>query len=269
MDAFARFAIDHLSPSSLNLWKEAPGIWALRYLKRVRDEGGAGFWRGTATENGLSVLLRTKDVNEALEAAHSSFDMNTAGEISEDIEAERALIEPMVRELIRWAPPSDLMASQIKIEHWFDGIPVPVIGYLDFAFECRDVDLKTTKACPSSPRPDHIRQVSLYRAARNRPGGLLYVTGKKHAYFEVDDAQMSQAMADLEEDANRLFNFLSRMNNADDALMCLPVNKDHWQFPKSRPASLVISPVSNTGSPIMAETRGEVGREQTNNLTAG
>lgn len=242
MNAFERHSISHLSCSSLNLWKEAPGIWAMKYLKKALLETGAGMWRGNAVEDGLSAVLRGFVPEAAGLVALQSFELNAQGEISDEIEAERALIVPMVTEAARWKAPSELMATQLKIEHWFPEIPIPVIGYLDFAFECRDVDLKSTKACPSTPRPDHVRQVSLYRAARNRPGGLLYVTSKKHAYFEISDSDMVGALSDLENDAHCLFNFLSRMNNADDALNCLPINKDHFQYPKQQSTKEPIPP---------------------------
>jgi hypothetical protein len=66
-----------------------------------------------------------------------------------------------------------LSASSLNLwmaNHWFDRVPVPLVGYLDFAFTADiDIDLKTTRACPSWPRGNHVRQVALYRAARS-PG---------------------------------------------------------------------------------------------------
>jgi hypothetical protein len=34
-DPFARHGIKHLSPSSLNMWRNSPGIWTLKYLLRA------------------------------------------------------------------------------------------------------------------------------------------------------------------------------------------------------------------------------------------
>jgi hypothetical protein len=232
MNSFQRFGIDHLSPSSLNLWRSGPGIWVLRYIGKLKDGGNAAMWRGTAVEQGFAALLRSKDLGMAKTVAENSFHLNSRGEISDEIDAERDLIDPMLEQCLRWKQPSDLNATQIKVEHWFDPLPIPVVGYLDFAFEETDVDLKTTKTCPSKPRADHVRQVSLYRAARSRQGGLLYVTDKRHAYFPVDDDMMERALGDMHSDALSLNNFLARCETREDALRSLPVDWDHYQAPK-------------------------------------
>jgi hypothetical protein len=233
-NSFARFGIDHLSSSSLNLWQSSPGIWAYRYIGRVRDGGNAAMWRGSAVENGLAALLRGGTAEQSALVAHTSFDLNCGGEITDEIEAERELITPMLKQCHLWQPPSALNAAQLRIEHWFDDIPVPVIGFLDFAFDGIDVDLKTTKACPSVPRPDHVRQVSLYRASRGRNGGLLYVTNKRHAYYEVDDDMAERALSDMEVSARSLQQFLARMDSREDVLRSLPIDFDHYAAPKTR-----------------------------------
>lgn len=241
MNSFQRFGISHLSASSLNMWRSAPGIWAIRYIAKVKDGGNAAMWRGTAVENGMAATLRGLSLEMALQAAQTSFDVNAQGEISDEIDAERALLAPMIEQCLQWSAPSQLNATQLKVEHWLDEVPVPVVGYLDFGFDGIDVDLKTTKACPSTPRPDHVRQVSLYRAARNRKGGLLYVTNKKHSYFEVDDTMMSKALSDLQCDALSLNNFLARCDGPRDILKSLPVDWDHFAAPKTRvPLSQVL-----------------------------
>ncbi len=232
-NSFARFGIEHLSASSLNLWRAAPGIFALRYIAKIKDDGNAAMWRGTAVENGFAALLRGASIGQAIAVAYQSFDLNAGGSCEDDTAAERELIAPMLDQCAKWKPPSPLNATQIKIEHYlFDRIPVPVIGYLDFAFEGIDVDLKTTKACPSKPRPDHIRQASIYRKVRNRAGGLLYVTDKRHAYFDISDDAMNEALAELKADALSLSNFLARCETKDDALKSLPVDWTHFQAPK-------------------------------------
>lgn len=240
-DPFKRHGIEHLSPSALNTWRASPGVWALRYLGKMRDDGNAAMWRGTAVENGMAALLRGTNLEAATSAAHQSFDMNAAGEVAEEITEERALIAPMLKQCLLWNAPSPLNASQLKVEHWFEDVSVPVIGYLDFSFEGIDVDLKTTKACPSSPRSDHVRQVSLYRVARKRNGGILYVTGKRQQYFDIDSQSMEMALNDLHADALSLMSFLSRVDSAREAIQSLPMDRSHFMFPtKPVPADLLI-----------------------------
>lgn len=236
MDSFRRFGIDHLSPSALNLWVSAPGLYALRYIAKIKDGGGPAMWRGTGVENGLAALLHGRSVQQAYDAAHQSYDLNCKSGIADavDIEAEGELISGMIDQCALWKPPSALNATQIRVEYYFDPIPVPVIGFVDFAFEGHDIDLKTTKAIPSSPRPEHARQVSLYRAARNRTGGLLYVSAKRHLYHEVTDEMMNESLAELKAAALSLNNFLARCDGRDDALKSLPIDYGHYAAPKTR-----------------------------------
>lgn len=231
MTPFTRHNITHLSASSLNTWREAPGLWALRYLSKVRDDGNPAMWRGSAVEAGLHRVLVGRP-DEALPAALDNYALNSHGEITDEIESERALIEPMIAQASRWQAPSPLVAVQLKIEHWFEGIGIPVIGYADFIFEDGlIVDLKTTAAMPSTPRANHVRQVALYRAARgNAPGAVLYATKAKHACYPIDDENMDRALNDLESDARSLMAFLACVNSPADAIRCLPMNTDHYTF---------------------------------------
>lgn len=237
MNSFERFGIERLSASSLNLWQAAPGVWALRYVARIKDGGNPAMWRGTAVENGLVGILRGQPLATAITAAYQSFDLNSKDftEDNDELTEQRALIAPMLTECIKWKPPSDLNATQLKIEYYFDPIPIPVIGYLDFAFECgTDIDLKTTTKCPSTPYAAHVRQVSIYRAARNRSGGVMYVTPKRHEYYQVTDDMMNDAIQELYAAALSLNNFLARMDTREDVFRSLPVDYSHFQAPKTK-----------------------------------
>src|SRR3990167_6235226 len=88
MNPFERFGMRHLSPSSLNLWTAAPGLWALRYLAGVKDDGNAAMWRGRANEKGLWALLLRPDKKSALDAALAAFEDDAAGLADEDTEDE-------------------------------------------------------------------------------------------------------------------------------------------------------------------------------------
>lgn len=234
-NSFERFNISHLSASSLNLWRSAPGIWALRYVGGIKDGGNPAMWRGSAVENGLAALLHKQPLATAITASYRAFDLNAENaEQNDELTNERDLIAPMLEQCAKWQAPSMLAATQLKIEHFFDPIPVPVIGYLDLAFDGIDIDLKTTKALPSAPRADHVRQVSIYRAARGRAGGLLYVTAKKYAYYPVDDTMMDEALMELHAAALSLQNFLAKCETRDEILRSLPVDWDHWSAPKTK-----------------------------------
>jgi hypothetical protein len=229
MNPLERYGIDHLSPSSLNLWRASPGLWSARYLAGLKDENAAA-WRGHAVEAGLVRLFRGGSIEEARSDAFDRFEANAMGEASEHVQIERNRILPMLDTAATWKAPAKLTASQLRVEYWLSEVPVPIIGFVDFAFtDGSDVELKTTKVCPSKPRADHVRQVALYRAARERRGGVLYVTDKRSAFYEIDDDEMRPALADLEAAALSLMHFLDRVHSAKDALSCLPIDWDDWR----------------------------------------
>jgi hypothetical protein len=191
-------------------------------------------WRGSAVENGYVTYLRTHDLEQAYDAAMRSYNLNVEENSAQgklaDEQAE--LIIPMISQCLLWTPPSYLNAHQIPIEHWFDGVPVPVIGFVDFAFENLDVDLKTTKACPSTPKAPDVRQVSLYRAARKRPGGILYVTSKRYAYYEVTDEMRDAALEEVADTARKITKLLTIFDNPQDILAALPIDYDDYRAPR-------------------------------------
>lgn len=228
MNAFEKHKITHLSASSLNKWRANQAAWFVTYLGGYKDDYTPSAWRGKAVEDGLTAALRGHDPTGI---AFQTFEANAMGEASDEVDAERKLVAPMLAQAIKWSPPSPLLLAQAKVELWLDGVPIPVIGYADYIFEDGlIVDLKTTKACPSSPRSDHVRQVAIYRAARNNaPGSVLYVTHAKHALYPVGDNTVAEALNELRADALSLERFLSVVDSAQDALHMLPLNSDDFR----------------------------------------
>lgn len=239
MDAFERHGIRWLSPSSLGMWRENPGLWGLKYLGGFKEDAGPAAWRGSAVEGGLNILWRDGSMAEALTAALGAFEANAMGEVSDDIDAERDLIKPMLETLANATRPHGaIMAYQLKIEARLDDVPVPIIGYIDFAFEDGlIVDLKTTKACPSAIKPEHARQVALYMEARGSDyGSVLYATAKKWASFPVENKE--EAVASIRRDALSLKRFLERFETPRSALGALPMNVDHYFWSDAAKAKL-------------------------------
>ena len=234
MSAFHRHQINHLSASALACWRETPGLYCLRYLMGFRDPGNAAMWRGTATERGVELMLRGSKVDEAEAFALAEYQKLCEGEITDEIEAEGALIGPMVRQAHNWKTRANLepmAATQLKVETYLDGIDIPIIGYIDFTFmDGADIDLKTTKRCPSEASPNHVRQIALYNLARMRPQALLYITDKKSAFYQPSQDDLDAAIMDLTSAARSLERFLSIMPDADTAVRSVPMNIDHFAF---------------------------------------
>ena len=60
---FDTHQIDHLSPSSINLFVEDIPLWIMTYLFKIRDNYGVGAVRGTVLEKYLHQHLTKNNVN--------------------------------------------------------------------------------------------------------------------------------------------------------------------------------------------------------------
>lgn len=243
MNPFDRFGIKHLSPSALATYRNEPAMWVMRYLFGFKDETGLQMARGKAVEEGVTWGLHfAEDIEESVRAALQAFTEETQGDLSEEAEKERECIPGMVRQALAslrlLGKPN---ATQVKVETWFDGIEVPVLGYVDYAFESGDVDLKTTLAVPTKGRPDHVAQVAVYHHARKRPQTLLYVSAKKANPIEVPLADMEGALWAVKQSAKALRTALLRSTCREEvAELCAPRLDSYYWNDQSRAAALEI-----------------------------
>lgn len=192
MTTFAAHGIQHLSPSSLNLWASAPALWVMKYLYRIKDAPGPAMARGTAAETGIAHALTTgAPPSECVQKAEAQFDELTCTLFpvaDSRRDKERASIAGMVEQGIEalkgYGPP---VAMQRKIVHEVEGLP-PILGYLDFEWDGIVVDCKTQMALAGSIRLSHARQLSFYVHNTNAQARVMYITPKKSAVYAVENA---------------------------------------------------------------------------------
>lgn len=231
--AFERHGIRHLSPSALALWKSDPALYVGRYLLRWQDSAGPNAWLGNAVEAGLTAWLYKRDIATAKEAAEREWLNKTQGDVSEDVEAVKARLSPTLSIAVQAMGTAPIpTAAQARVECWLDGVPLPFVGYTDLEWPEAIVDLKTTKAVPSTPRPDHVCQMAIYWQARNREKAcsLLYCSEKKSLTHRLEPADMEQALSDMTATAKTLERFLSRVRDGHDAITLLPADTSGFRW---------------------------------------
>lgn len=235
MNPFEKFGIRHLSPSSLNLWNANPGLWSLRYLGGMRDPMGPGAWRGSGVGEGFAKFLAEKDRDAAVDCALLRFGKEHGNTQDDRIEKELALIEPILDVLIVHSAgfKHPIKSAEVKVSYEFDGLAVPVIGFIDLDFEPHFVEVKTTMRVPTAPKEDHVRQVALYRAAHKKPGSILYASDKKCMEFPIGDNTAARALDELKRDAFSLQRFLSNCESPDEAISSLPMNTSDFRWSAS------------------------------------
>lgn len=220
MNPFERFGIKSLSPTGLLTYQAQPALWLGKQLFGWRDEASPKAWCGNAVETGLH--SRMHKAADFLERAYHIFDQKAQGEVSNDIEQARANIKPMIEQA--WTAYADrhsweVPLYQVRCETWIDGIEVPLCGWLDFEWPEEIDDLKTTLACPTKARDDHVVQMGAYLRARNKQAGrLIYCTPKRFNIIPVTRPEADAAFDTLVRAARAVRHLLSRVRDREDAI---------------------------------------------------
>lgn len=225
---FEKYGIKSVSPTMIANWDAAPATLILKRVFGVKFQPNAKMWRGDAVEAGLAVLLRTGDLANAVALAQETFLDRSMGEVSEETEKEAALIEPMLERLSEYVSevsPPQVMASQLAVEGWFDGISAPFYGKMDFVFLDKTIwELKTTERAPSKLETatlSHRWQAAVYAEFRQAPVTLLYVTAKKVVPLTVLPGD--ESLKSLKQSAKAMDRMLNAHDEGLDLLASLPL----------------------------------------------
>lgn len=206
--------IDHLSPSSINLWISAPALWLVQYVHGVRSSGPAA-WRGIAVERAIVGAIRGGlSVDEATAEALTQFDVEAAknGEITPAEKAETiGEIGAEIPDIVGVALPqvSAILESLGGISHTQNrlesdlGCGLPVIGYADIMTgNGTVVDLKVARSIPggiSTAKGSHLRQVAFYaNAAGTGKAALLYLSKPPRSKASHNGVRMIEIPPDVQ-----------------------------------------------------------------------
>jgi len=229
MNAFAKHNIAHLSASHLNLFTAQPAMWAASYLMKKRTGVGPAAHRGTAIECGVEAGLFDPEmpVQAAQEMALAKFHSLTRLSADPRIEKERETIAPSVEialaELRQYGiPEKPADGRQHKIEVMLEGVPIPVIGYLDFKWSQHGIigDLKSTARIPSEISDAHNGQGAIYTMSSNgnMQTRMMYVSPKKIAVYPVENVALH--IARLTRTAKAIESFLSLSDDSEALTRC-------------------------------------------------
>ena len=248
-NAFETHNIGHLSPSSINLWLNAPSLWVLEKLLGHRGGVGAAAHRGTATEAGVSAGLFDHDLtlDACVAVALPIYDRLTALSGDPKRDTERGVIPGMVKQGLalrtHGVPIRPNRGDQHKVETSLDGVGVPVIGYLDWMFADEILDLKTTLRVPSAMSETHLRQASVYKRAHlDKRVRFVYVSDKKSETHTLTREQYDAAIVQLTGAALRLQRFLAISTDPRELAAIVPHSSDSFYFndPATRAKSVEV-----------------------------
>ena len=226
---FAVHGINYLSPSSINTYINDNALWVARYLFGVKSSSGASAVRGIATEAALANKYEKKtfdfnylDMHFMSLCAESGIDL---GDVK--TAKEKKLLEGFGKVIDENFDYDNLEAYQEKVSVQIDDLPVPIIGYIDFRFADKIVDLKTTTRMPTRPTEAQKRQMALYSMAYPKSSvDLFFASPKEHKKFTLKN--LSTYKKQLTKVAFGIQKFLSVSNDKHEIASLTYPNLDSW-----------------------------------------
>ena len=228
-DPFKAHGINYLSPSSINTYINDTSLWVARYLFKIKSSSGASAIRGIATEFVLADkyekgvfdynLLDVKFMSLCAESGIDLGDIKTA--------KEKKLLKDFGTIIDENFDYKDLEAYQEKVEVQIEDMPVPIIGYIDFRFKGKIVDLKTSTRMPTRPTEAQKRQMALYSMAYpDSSVDLFFATPKEHKRFTLKNLTLYKKQ--LRKVALSIQKFLSISDDKHELASLMYPNLDSW-----------------------------------------
>ena len=226
---FAVHGIKYLSPSSINTYINDNALWVARYLFGVKSSSGASAVRGIATEAALADKYEKKTFDFKYLDMHFMSLCAESGVDLGDVKTakEKKLLEGFGKVIDENFNYDNLEAYQEKVSVQLDDLPVPIIGYIDFRFADKIVDLKTTTRMPTRPTEAQKRQMALYSMAYPKSSvDLFFASPKEHKIFTLKN--LSVYKKQLEKVALGIQKFLSVSNDKHEIASLTYPNLDSW-----------------------------------------
>jgi len=200
-----------------------------RYLFGVKSPSGASAVRGIAQEFVLADkyekgafdfnLLDVKFMSLCSESGIDLGDIKTA--------REKKLLKGFGTVIDENFDYKNLVSYQEKVEVPMDDMPVPIMGYIDFRFKDRIVDLKTTTRMPTRPTEAQKRQMALYSMAYpTNSVDLFFATPKEHKKFTLKN--LTSYKKQLHKVALSIQKFLSISDDKHELASLVYPNLDSW-----------------------------------------
>ena len=220
--------------SSVSQFAKNPSQWICTYGLGLRSPSNPAMTRGTLSEFGAYYKIKRgmqqKDDKAFAKLITHRFKklkfLNAEKEIDNAIEIAKKFEQTLYERQLR-----NIVSYQKQVVKKVDGLKYPIRCFTDFEFENIIIDAKSTLRMPSFPRPDHIRQQSLYANLYDKPTALLYATPKKTMYYELNDGDKDKGYNELLNHFKSLENYIIKCNNnLEEAIKTTPLNTDPNPF---------------------------------------
>jgi len=230
-NSFKTHNINYLSPSSINTYISDVPMWVARYLFGIKSGSGAGAIRGIVQEAVLAEKYQTGKFNFNL-LEMKFLNMCTEAKIDlEDVKVqkEKKSLENFGKVIDTNFDYKDLEDYQEKVEVQLEDMPIPIMGYIDFRFKDKIVDLKTTTRMLSQPTEAQKRQMAFYSMAYpDNSVDLFFASPKDYKKFTLNNLSVHKKQ--LKQVAFSIQKFLSISDDKHELASLVYPNFDSWTW---------------------------------------
>jgi hypothetical protein len=124
----------------------------------------------------------------------------------------------------------ELICRNVAASTHISGINIPIMSWAGFVFPDRILEIKTSKRLPSEISTADAKMLAIDSLTRNLPAEIIYVTGKKTAYFNLNEYQREEAIKEIIQDAMSLQTMLESFEDGNKALRMYPINPTNWTW---------------------------------------
>lgn len=206
-------------------------MWVARYLFGIKSGSGAGAIRGIVQEAVLAEKYQTGKFNFNL-LEMKFLNMCTEAKIDlEDVKVqkEKKSLENFGKVIDTNFDYKDLEDYQEKVEVQLEDMPIPIMGYIDFRFKDKIVDLKTTTRMLSQPTEAQKRQMAFYSMAYpDNSVDLFFASPKDYKKFTLNNLSVHKKQ--LKQVAFSIQKFLSISDDKHELASLVYPNFDSWTW---------------------------------------
>lgn len=209
------------SASTINLFIKDPCLFVLKYFYGMRTDFNVHAMRGVAIEHGVNRFYETGNLEQSIEDAMREFYKITFN-LDHEFEDIEELIPSWTENAItvmNLESSGTTPTVQTELRFEIDGLKF--IGFLDYEFEDKVIDLKTVSKVPNllvrgerkghlpAIKRDNVRQQVLYKYATNKPTHLLYVSSEDSLVYEIQDDEYEEYLKEIKEVVKEIKNILT------------------------------------------------------------
>ena len=241
---FKVHGIEHFSPSMINTFVNDPVLFILKYVYKHKGYSNSSAVRGHTVEKVLNQYLDNKQLitEDEIKGLFTSM----VSDAQYNCDKDELKSDKYSKELGLLNDYYNVGVDFLSTDDWFfakptgyqnqiiikdDDFPIPIMGYIDFIFDDKIVDLKTSGKMPSKLTENIYRQMAIYSlAVPNKDSVVVYITPKKSQEFTIPTIDMIYYKNQVKQIMFNIQKFLSVSADPQELASLLYPNFDDWRW---------------------------------------